>query len=136
MENSFINQWLGNIASVGAIVASYAGWVPSIVALVALVWYLIQIKESNTFTDWRKKRMRHQLERIHQKAARLEMQLVDVTDAGTMEHFKKLTGMRLDLDAGLKERELNHEHANEIAVKVAKEHQAERAAAAAEDLAL
>src|ERR1035437_4407684 len=131
-----LNHWLSNIVAAGAIIASYAGIVPGVAAFVALICYTIQIWESNTVTDWRKRRLRHRLERIHQTAARLEMQLVDVTDAGTMEHFKKLTGMRLDLDAGLKERELNHEHANEIAVKVAKEHQAERAAAAAEDLAL
>ena len=126
MENNIVSQWLGSLASLGAIIASYAGWVPSVAALLALIWYIIQIKESDTVRAWQKRRMRYRLEYLHQEAARLEMKLVDVSDATTMDHLKKMIGMRVDIDAGLRERELNHEHANEIATAVAKEHQRDR----------
>jgi hypothetical protein len=48
MDNNVINQWVGNIVSVGAIIGTFMGWAPAIAALVAMGWYCIQIYESAT----------------------------------------------------------------------------------------
>lgn len=41
-------------ASAGAIVASFFGYLPSIAALAALVWYIVQICESRPVRRWRR----------------------------------------------------------------------------------
>lgn len=119
-----ITSWFGNIASVGALVTSWVGLLPTIMtvvaSLVALIWYAIQIYESVTVQKWRRTRMQARLQKLHQQASVLELQLIDVSDAATREHLKKVIAMRVDIDAGLRERELNHEHANELAVEAAK----------------
>jgi hypothetical protein len=51
-HGSAINQWVGNAFSIGAIAATFMGWVPGVAALVALIWYSIQIFESATVQRW------------------------------------------------------------------------------------
>ncbi len=51
--------WFGNGASGIAIVTTMVGWLPPMAALIALVWYIIQIYESDTIQKWiRGKRVR------------------------------------------------------------------------------
>ncbi len=41
-------SWFGNGASIGAVVSTMFGWLPPAAAFIALVWYIIQIYESDT----------------------------------------------------------------------------------------
>ena len=41
-----------HLASVMAVAGALVGWLPSVVALVALGWYALQIYESRTVTSW------------------------------------------------------------------------------------
>lgn len=68
MEDHHITQWIGNGLSVGAIVSTVFGWLPAVGAIVAIVWYVVQIKESDTFKRW-------SLRRHMKRVARLEAKL-------------------------------------------------------------
>lgn len=50
--------------SVTAIVGVFVGALPTIAAVVALVWYLIQIYESKTFQNWYQKRRARRAARV------------------------------------------------------------------------
>lgn len=59
MENQFdVSHWAGHAFSAGAIIATVAGWLPVIAALVAAVWYVLQIYESATCQKFLDKRRR------------------------------------------------------------------------------
>lgn len=55
-DNLFV-KWGGNAASVFAIIGTMAGWLPYIAAVAALVWYIIQIWESQTIQNWHNSRV-------------------------------------------------------------------------------
>lgn len=59
--------WLGNFASASAIVTTLLGILPSVAAIVALVWYLIQIYESQTIQVWIAKRRVQRIARLQAK---------------------------------------------------------------------
>ena len=48
MSEHPVFQWIGNLVSLAAIVGALAGWLPIFAALVAIIWYSIQIWESAT----------------------------------------------------------------------------------------
>lgn len=41
-----------DVASVSAIVATLAGWLPAIAALLSIVWTAIRIYETKTMQEW------------------------------------------------------------------------------------
>jgi chromate transport protein ChrA len=43
---------VGDVASLGGIVAIMGGWLPSIAALLAVIWWLIRIYETKTVQRW------------------------------------------------------------------------------------
>ncbi len=45
--------------SAGAILGTFAGYLPPLAALVATVWYIVQIWESHTVQKWVRLHMRH-----------------------------------------------------------------------------
>ena len=116
-----IDKWAGNIVSVGAIFGTFIGWLPGIAAFIAFVWYLIQIYESATVQLWLKRRLLKKLQRLHQQASELELQLVDTTDRETLDRLKKTIAMRVDIDVGLQKRETIHKKANEAMIAAAQE---------------
>lgn len=59
----------GDIIGAGAIIAAILGYITPIAAVVALVWYLIQIWESRTIQHWRENR---RMVRKAKKIARLK----------------------------------------------------------------
>lgn len=61
----------GNTLSVGAIVGAIVGWLPPAAALIAIVWYLIQIKESKTYQDWKASRRREKIAHLNAQLERL-----------------------------------------------------------------
>lgn len=66
MDHSVFN-WTGNVAAAGAIGATLLGWIPSIAAVVALIWYVIQIYESETFKGWRDQRRKQKIAKLTAK---------------------------------------------------------------------
>lgn len=54
-DHSF-GQWLSNALGGGAVLASAMGWMPAAVtmlgAIIAIIWYSIQIHESETVRRW------------------------------------------------------------------------------------
>lgn len=61
-------NWIGNVASLGAIITTLLGILPAIGAVIAIIWYTLQIYESETFQKWLR-------ERRARKIAWLELQL-------------------------------------------------------------
>lgn len=57
----FVGWVLGHVASTAAIIAVLAGWLPPLAAAIALIWYVIQIAESDTY---RKLQSRRRLRKI------------------------------------------------------------------------
>lgn len=46
-----------DVASISTVIASLVGWLPSVAALLSIVWSVIRIYESQTIQSWlRKKR--------------------------------------------------------------------------------
>lgn len=72
MNNDHIMAWVGNGISAGAILSTFMGWTPSVAAVVALIWYLIQIFESDTMRKWRARRRLRKLTRLRAEILRLE----------------------------------------------------------------
>lgn len=60
-----IVSWIGNSASVGTVVSSLLGWLPPAAALIAFVWYLIQIYESKTIRRWLERRRVRKIAQHH-----------------------------------------------------------------------
>lgn len=74
-SNSPISYWLANIFGTGSIIASVLGYLPALGASVALIWYLIQISESNTVQTWIKNRRVRRLAKLKARAILLEAKL-------------------------------------------------------------
>lgn len=47
---------IGDGTSIGVVVATLAGWLPALAALMTVVWTAIRIWETDTVQKWRKKR--------------------------------------------------------------------------------
>jgi len=71
-HESNINLWLGNIVSAGAVVSTVLGWAPAIAAIVALIWYLIQIYESETARRWMDGRRHRKIARLKARVLMME----------------------------------------------------------------
>ena len=71
-HNQTIIQWVGNLASVGAIIGAVTGIIPLVAAVIAIVWYSIMIKESDTYRKWKVTRHRRKLARLREQVTQLE----------------------------------------------------------------
>lgn len=71
-DHHYLLSWFGNIASFGAIVTTMAGLLPPIGALVAIIWYLIQISESASFQRWLHTRRERKIAKLRAKLLELE----------------------------------------------------------------
>lgn len=69
-----IQAWFGNTISGAAILATLAGWLPTVAAIVALIWYLIQIYESATVQRWLANRKHRRLAHLKARVIMLEAQ--------------------------------------------------------------
>lgn len=70
--------WLWNGASIGTMISSLVGLIPPIAGVIALIWYSIQIYESNTFQNWMQRRLKAKLARFQAKARAIEVSLKDL----------------------------------------------------------
>jgi chromate transport protein ChrA len=69
------NTWLGHSISLGAILMTLAGLLPAAAALVAIIWYAIQIYESVTVQRWLKNRRLKALVVLRAKSVALELRI-------------------------------------------------------------
>ena len=72
-HNSIFN-WVISTISTGAILGTAMGLVPIIGGLVAIVWYCIQIKESQTYRNWHARRRSIRIARLKARLRLLETQ--------------------------------------------------------------
>jgi hypothetical protein len=70
-------SWVGNTASIGAVVSTVFGWLPPVAAFIAVVWYVIQIYESDTIQSWVKNRRVRKIARMKAQVIMLEAQNKD-----------------------------------------------------------
>lgn len=101
MENQFdISHWTGHILSLAAILATFAGWLPAIAALAGLIWYLIQIWESETtrsYIDrWRTKR---KIKRIARLLAEHKILIAELDALSTVREARVLAADKLAVAA-------------------------------------
>lgn len=74
MNPEHLNQWLGNTIAVGAVISTIMGWAPAVAAVVALIWYLIQIYESPTVQRWLATRRTRKIARMKAQVLLMEAQ--------------------------------------------------------------
>ena len=89
MENQFdLSHIVGHVVSAVALIGSFAGLLPALAGLVALVWYAIQIYESSTVQLWirtrRARKIAHYIKRIHELEAQSKVALAK-TDIAVIE---------------------------------------------------
>jgi hypothetical protein len=73
MENGQgLVSWIGHAFSSVTLVGAIVGWFPGVAAAVALLWYSIQIYESNTFQRWLTTRRLQKIAQLKIEMARLE----------------------------------------------------------------
>lgn len=81
-----ILSWVGNGLSLGAIATTMLGLTPAVAAIVAIIWYSIQIYESATVQKWFAKRRLRRLARLKAEVLMLETKIVplppDVDELG------------------------------------------------------
>lgn len=82
----------------GVILTTLLGYAPAFAAMIAIIWYLIQIYESKTIQRWFESRLRRKLVRLHSEAAHLELVLSEKNDYETKEQMKKLAEVRTEID--------------------------------------
>lgn len=68
----YIMHWVGSLVSTGALVGVVAGFLPPAAALGALVWYYIQITESQTYRRWRATRTQRRIAKLRAQLLELE----------------------------------------------------------------
>jgi hypothetical protein len=73
MDWQHFNTWFGNIASASAIAGTLVGYFPAIAASVALVWYLIQIAESETVRRYLANRRTRRIAKLRAKLMVLDV---------------------------------------------------------------
>lgn len=64
--------WIANFAAAGTLVVTLAGYLPPLAAAVALLWYFVQIKESETFKEILRKRLARRIAKLKDKLRELE----------------------------------------------------------------
>lgn len=72
LSNIDLTPVIGHTVSIGGLVSYYIGWLPAPAALIAFVWYAIQIYESNTVQNWRNRRRERKISRLKRQLAILE----------------------------------------------------------------
>lgn len=72
MDHQNIGTWAASAISTAAIITSMLGWAPAFGALVAAIWYLIKIYESETVQRWVRERRARKLARLREKVLMLE----------------------------------------------------------------
>lgn len=76
MDSQFdLSHWIGHAVSSIAVVGAILGILPAAAALAGLIWYAIQIWESNTVSRWRRTRAERRLTHHRAAIAKLEAKI-------------------------------------------------------------
>jgi len=76
-----LSHVVGHLVSAGAILGAIVGYLPAIAALVGVVWYLVQLYESNTVQRYLRGRRERKIAKLTLELARLQAQkLLQQTD--------------------------------------------------------
>lgn len=67
----FVSWVFAHVASGVAVVAALAGYLPPLAALIAFVWYIIQICESETFRKWQARRRLRRIKALEEHLTQL-----------------------------------------------------------------
>jgi hypothetical protein len=70
-----IGNWLGHIVSLFAIGGSLFGLIPALAALLAVIWYALEIYENRTVQRWVRARKLRKLVRLRARAVALELSI-------------------------------------------------------------
>ncbi len=73
-DSDHVLSYIGNGASGLAIVTTIFGWLPPAAALIAIVWYVVQIYESDTIQKWIKSRRTRKIARMKAQVLMMEAQ--------------------------------------------------------------
>lgn len=68
---SDFTHWMGHTFSLGALAGAFTGILPAIAAVVAFMWYALQIYESPTVQKWLTERRTRQIRRLKKKLSLL-----------------------------------------------------------------
>lgn len=71
----YIVSWIGNSISVGVIYASVMGILPAVAAIAAIIWYYIQISESQTVRHWKARRLARKIAKVKAQLVLLEAEV-------------------------------------------------------------
>ena len=66
---------IGDVGAVGTIAAALAGWLPPFAAVIAICWYIIQIRESLTVQVWMRRWRLRKLVKMRANSVRYELYL-------------------------------------------------------------
>jgi hypothetical protein len=96
LDGHVVVQASPHVASIGALIASFIGWLPAIVALIPAIYYLILIWESSTVQHYiRNLRMRRKARRIARlkakaKVVQAELEAEEVVRVARVEAREKV----------------------------------------------
>ena len=77
MENQFdVSHVLGHLVSLGAIFGTVSGIVPAIAALVALIWYALQIWENKSVQTYIRTRRMRKIVKLRAKLVKAQARVV------------------------------------------------------------
>lgn len=71
MDDLHAAWWAGNIASITALGAIFAGWLPVFVALVPLIYYSLMVYDHPRVIKWRQHRRERKMAALKVRLARL-----------------------------------------------------------------
>ena len=76
-HNSILN-WAINGVAIGTIITSIVGVIPALAALVAAIYYAVQVWESETVRQWRESRRLKKIAALRAKILLLEAEILVV----------------------------------------------------------
>ena len=62
---------LSDLAAVGTVAATIVGWLPSIAAVLSILWLAVNLWESRTFQNWLRQRRVRRLKRLQETIDKL-----------------------------------------------------------------
>lgn len=71
-DPSSVGSWTGHIVSLFAIGGSFFGLIPALAAILAVIWYSLEIYDNRTVRVWRANWRIRQIGKLKAKLAKLE----------------------------------------------------------------
>lgn len=115
-------HWAGHILSVLTIIGTFLGFVPIVAALAALIWYSIQIFESDTCQKFLDKwRMRRKLRRLSKLTAEHKMLGAEIEALTVVQAARVVAADKLATATHEARRQLANDHTSQAVQEATKE---------------